>query len=84
MAPKSGAPDQPGAETKRDRFKRLAEARTKTVLTKLKVLGRCANRVTYEYTAEDVKKIFDAIRDRVEDMEARFAEKPSDEDEFTL
>ena len=84
MAPRQGNPDQTEKETKRDRFKRLAEARTKAVLAKIKVLGRCANHATYEYTAEDVKKIFGTIRDRLEDVETRFAEKPADEEDFTL
>lgn len=70
-------------ESNRERFKRLAEARTKAVLSKLKVLGNCAARASYEYTGDDVKKIFRAIRERVGEIEARFSET-SPPDEFRL
>jgi hypothetical protein len=83
MTPTNGGVSAKRSESKRDRFKRLAEARTKTVLAKLKVLGNCASRSTYEYTAEDVKKIFRAIRERVGEIEARFSES-SEKDEFKL
>jgi gas vesicle protein len=74
MAPNSGSTGNRNTETKRERFKRLAEARTRTILSKLKVLGNCANRAAYEYTSEDVKKIFKAIRERVSEIEDRFSE----------
>lgn len=71
------------SETKRDRFKRLAEARTKTILSKLKVLGNCASRASYDYTNEDVRKIFKAIKERVSEIESRFSEATAP-DEFRL
>lgn len=49
------------AEVKIERFKRVAERRTKKILVLLKLLGRCSNKAAYTYTEEDVKKIFDAI-----------------------
>ena len=67
-------------ESKRERFKRLAEARTKAVLSKLKVLGNCANRAGYDYSGEDVRKIFNAIKERVSDVEAKFSETSASED----
>jgi hypothetical protein len=48
-------------ETRSERFKRSATARTNAVLKRLKVLGNCANRQRYEYSEEDVEKIFTAI-----------------------
>lgn len=48
-------------ESKRDRFKRLAEKRTTDVLERLRILGNCSNRGQYEYTQEDIQKIFNAI-----------------------
>ena len=49
-------------ENRRERFKRLATARTNTVLQKLKVLSNCANRQAYEYNEDDVEKIFASIK----------------------
>ena len=48
-------------ETKRERFVRLAEARTNKILDMLKLLGNCSSKSNYEYTDDDVKKIFNAI-----------------------
>ena len=59
-------------EKKRERFKRLATQRTNTVLKKLQVLGNCANRQAYEYTEDEVKKIFSAIEKQVTDAKSQF------------
>lgn len=57
---------------KRDRFKRLATYRTNEVLRKLKVLGNCANRSAYEYTEEEVNKIFSEIDKMVRNTKTKF------------
>ena len=57
---------------KRDRFKRLAEYRTNTVLKRLKVLGNCANRSAYNYTEEDIDKIFSVIEKSVKEAKSKF------------
>ena len=48
-------------ETKREKFQRLAEVRTNTVLQKIRILANCANTATYEYEESDVSAIFSAI-----------------------
>lgn len=48
-------------ETKRKRFVRVAEQRTQKVLDDLKALSKCAHPAVYEYSEEDIKKIFEAI-----------------------
>jgi hypothetical protein len=58
------APVQPAPkpkETKEDAFLRLAERRTNVILEKIRILSNCANPYAYEYTDDDVKKIFGAI-----------------------
>jgi len=59
-------------EQKRERFKRLGTQRTNLVLQRLKVLGNCSNRSAYEYTEEDVNKIFSEIERRVRETKAKF------------
>lgn len=59
-------------ESPKDRFKRLATARTNAVIQKLRVLGNCANRYSYEYTEEDIKKIFSAIEITLVEIRKRF------------
>ena len=58
--------------TRRDRFLRLAPRRTQKIIDALEVLGNCANTSNYEYTDDDVKKIFAAIRDAVQHTESKF------------
>lgn len=58
--------------SKRDRFKRLAVYRTNEVLKRLKVLGNCANRSAYEYTEDEVNKIFSEIERRIKETKAKF------------
>lgn len=48
-------------ETKEERFKRIASARTQKILDALRLLGNCANKNIYSYSEEDVAKIFRAI-----------------------
>lgn len=58
--------------SKRENFKRLAEQRTNTILKKLKILGNCSNRSAYDYTEEDIAKIFMAIDKMVKETRAKF------------
>lgn len=57
---------------KRERFKRLAEYRTNEALKRLRVLGNCSNRSTYEYTEEEINKIFAEIERKVKETKAKF------------
>lgn len=58
--------------SKRERFKKLAVYRTNEVLKKLKVLSNCSNRSAYEYTEEEVNKIFSEINRKITDTKAKF------------
>ncbi len=68
---------------KKERFKRLATYRTNEVLKKLKVLGNCSNRQAYEYTEDEVSKIFQEIDRTVKEIKSKF-HFPKKEKEFTL
>lgn len=72
-------------ETKRERFVRLAEARTNKILDMLRLLGNCSSRSNYEYTDEDVRKIFSAIEHEMKNARAKFNGTDAQrEDRFTL
>jgi len=60
------------SDNKRERFKRLAVYRTNQVLKRLSVLGNCANRSAYEYTEDEINKIFLEIDRKVKDVKAKF------------
>jgi len=59
-------------DPKRERFERLAVHRTNEVLKRLSVLGNCSNRSAYEYTEEDISKIFAEIERHVKEVRAKF------------
>lgn len=72
-------------ETKRERFIRLAEARTNKILDMLKLLGNCSNKSNYDYSEDDVKKIFAAIDKETKNAKAKFnGSDTQKEDRFTL
>ena len=58
--------------SKRERFKRLAEYRTNEVLKRLKVLGNCSNRSAYDYSEEEINKIFSEIERTVRETKSKF------------
>lgn len=57
---------------KQENFKRLAESRTNKVIDMLQLIGNLSNTSNYEYTSEDVTKIFDAILLEVERQQKKF------------
>jgi len=70
-------------ETRRQRFKRIAGARTNKILDMLKLLGNCSNTGNYEYSESDVKKIFNAIESEVKASKAKFI-KSTKKNKFEL
>ena len=59
-------------ESKSDRFKRVAERRTKSVLRDLRILGNCGNRGNYSYTPEQVRKIFSEVEQALRETKGKF------------
>lgn len=62
-----------GQETKRDKFVRLAENRTNKIIAMIQLLGNCSNPASYEYTTQDVEKIFSAIESELKEAKKKFA-----------
>jgi hypothetical protein len=58
--------------TRRERFENVAARRTQKILDLLDILGNCANRTNYEYSDEDVRKMFAAIKDKMKNTESAF------------
>ena len=64
-------------ESRNEKFKRVATKRTIELLEKIRILGNCSNKSTYEYTDEDVIKIFKSLEKQLETMKAKFSNKKS-------
>lgn len=60
---------------KEERFKRVATNRTNKIIDSIRLLGNCANKSNYEYTDEDVKKIFTAIEAEIRDVKTKYQSK---------
>lgn len=60
---------------KEERFKRVAEGRTNKIIDQIRLLGNCANRSNYEYSNEDVRKIFNAIESELKETKAKYQAK---------
>ena len=71
-------------ETKRERFVRIAEARTNRILDNMRLLGNCSSKSSYEYADEDIKKIFGALEKELKQTKNRFLGVDSKEERFTL
>jgi hypothetical protein len=67
---KSGEHGQ--VETREQRFKRIAEKRTNDIIRRIRLLGNCSNRSSYDYTDQQVSKIFAAVDKEVKEARARF------------
>lgn len=70
-------------DDRRDNFKRLASARTNEVLRRVKILSNCANRSHYDYTEEEVNKIFAEVEKKIREAKAKFT-FPNRDKEFKL
>lgn len=60
-------------ESKREKFVRIAEARTNKILNMVDLLGNCSNPSIYEYSQSDVNQIFSAIENAIKDAKKKFS-----------
>ncbi len=59
-------------ETRKEKFIRLATYRTNLILEKLRIIGNLSNKANYDYTDEEVNKIFSAIDIQIKAVKLRF------------
>ena len=71
-------------ETKRDKFVRLAEARTNKIIDMIRLLGNCSNKSNYDYTDADVQKIFSTLEKELKNAKLKFSMSEVEEDKFRL
>ena len=62
-------------ENRNVRFKRLATLRTNAILEKMRLLGNLSNRANYEYSEEELSKIFAAVELQLRTIKAMFTGK---------
>ena len=69
---------------KRERFLRVAPARTDKILNLIRLLGNCANTSNYSYTNDEISKIFNSIRKELDIQEAKFHDSSEKRKRFTV
>ena len=72
-------------DTKREKFVRIAEARTNKIINMIQLLGNCSNQSLYEYSQKDVNKIFNTIQTELDEAKKRYSKQDSQKgSKFTL
>lgn len=69
-------------ETNRERFVRIAEARTQKIINMIDLLGNCSNPYNYEYSQKDVEKMFGAIEQALKTCKAKYNDSQRKETVF--
>lgn len=70
---------------KRAKFVELAQNRVNRAIKDLRLIGNLSNRSAYEFTEEDIRKIFRALQKELDIAKGQFARgEKSDDDGFRI
>ena len=72
------------AESKHDKFVRVAESRTNKIIDMIRLLGNCSNKMSYDYTEDDVKKIFCTLESELKICKNKYQISEENEKRFSL
>ena len=61
--------------SKKERFVKVAEARTDKIISMIRLLANCSNKNNYEYTDSQVNQIFEAISSELRSAKEKFKTK---------
>ena len=71
-------------ETKRARFKRIAEARVNKIIDMLRLLGNCSFTGTYEYDDDQIDNIFHELQIKLNQTKDLFKRSRRNKNRFSL
>ncbi len=71
-------------ESKRDRFKRLAQTRVPRATSAIQSVGKLANKYNYEFDEADAKKILRHLQNELDDLQRKFMTSTSQKNKFSL
>ncbi len=74
----------PRNNIKRERFIRIVESRVNKILDNLDNLGKCSNRRNYEYSEEEVRKVFREIERKIKEIRLQFQGGARNKGKFKL
>lgn len=58
---------------RREKFITLAERRTNNAIKQIRLIGNLSNKGNYDYSTEDVEKIFNTLNKELKAMKDRFS-----------
>jgi ABC-type sulfate transport system substrate-binding protein len=64
------------AESNRERFVRLVNARVNRAIKDIRLVGNLSNRAHYDFNEQDVKKILKTFEEEVRNLRGRFDTSP--------
>lgn len=77
-------PESNRPSIRRTRFIKIAEYRVNKILDGLDNLGKCSNRNNYEYSEEEVRKIFREIEHKIKEIKIQFQGGAKSKGKFKL
>jgi hypothetical protein len=70
---------------KKERFEKVATARTQKIIDMVRLLGNCSNKSNYTYTSEQVEAIFTTIQKEIDLAREKYKiQEDKCEDKFKL
>ena len=70
------------SNVRRERFLKIATNRTNKVIDDIRLLGNCCNENNYEYTPEEVEKMFTAIQSALDETKSKFGKNKKERFKF--
>ncbi|MBE6094539.1 MAG: hypothetical protein E7199_03580 [Schwartzia succinivorans] len=71
-------------ESKHEKFLRIVENRTNKAAEMIRLIGNCASKSSYEYSDEEVRKIFTYLEKELKNARNRFNGSDWEEGKFSL
>jgi len=71
-------------ESKAERFLRLATKRVSSILKSFRILGNCSKKNNYEYTSEQIEKMFESLQVALNSTEAKFTPSKKEQESFNF
>ncbi len=69
-------------ESKAERFLRLGTKRVSSVLKAFRILGNCSSRNNYEYSLEQIDKMFEVLQVALNNTEVKFTPSKKEQESF--
>lgn len=76
--------DKERQESKREKFKRIAENRTNKIISMIRLLGNCSNKNNYDFEKEDVDRIMNTLEKELKDVKVKFNDALKENTTFKL